>query len=172
MATETTAGIVPGLGGETSTNVAIVAQLSDGVSPFTSMVLYDGIGLQDVQWFDNTEIADTAFASNSALVSISGSPVLQSVGTSSFSGCVSLTFAILPAVTSISADAFSDCPSLESISLPSATSIGSSAFYSCSSLESISLPSATSIGGTAFYNCSSLESISLPLVTSIGSTAF
>ncbi len=86
----------------------------------------------------------------------------ESIGTSVFSYCSSLTEIIIPdSVTSIGNSAFSNCSNLTSIIIPdSVTSIGSSAFSSCSSLTSITIGnSVTSIGNYAFNGCSGLTDV-------------
>ena len=62
---------------------------------------------------------------------------------------------------SIGSSAFAYCTSLTSVTIPnSVTSIGSSAFSSCNNLTSIVIPdSVTSIGNSAFYKCTGIEEI-------------
>ena len=98
------------------------------------------------------------------------------IGSSAFSGCLSLTSITIPnSVTSIDDDAFRDCTSLKSITIPdSVTEIGDWVFENCPSLISITIPDGvTSIGDGAFEDCTSLTSITIPdSVTSIGRFAF
>ena len=101
---------------------------------------------------------------------------ITSIGSSTFSGCSSLTSIVIPeGVISISNYAFNACSSLISIVIPEGvTEIAPAAFYGCSSLTSIVIPkSLTSIGGSAFHGCSSIQSITIPEgVTSIGDHTF
>lgn len=124
---------------------------------------------------------------------------IMSIGSSAFSGCISLNSIQIPnSVTSIEYSAFYGCSSLKSIEIPkgvtsigyhvfdgcidlssieipnSVTSIEYYAFLGCSSLNNIKIPnSVTSIEGEAFSGCSSLSSIEIPnSVTSIGPSAF
>ena len=121
-------------------------------------------------------IGSSAFTSCSSLTSITIPEGVTSIGSSAFQGCSSLTSITIPSsVTSIGSFAFSGCSSLTSITIPgSVKSIGSYVFYVCISLTSITIPEGvTSIGERTFMNCSSLTSITIPdSVTSIGDYAF
>ena len=102
--------------------------------------------------------------------------ICESIGTSAFSSCASLTSVTIPdSVTSIGHSAFHNCDSLTSVTIGnSVTSIGESAFSSCASLTSVTIgDSVTSIGSNAFDGCTSLTIITIPdSVTSIGIFAF
>ncbi len=73
------------------------------------------------------------------------------------------TFPYEFSLESISSSAFFGCGSLTSIIIPdSVTSIGNNAFYGCSSLTSIAIPSSvTSIGDSAFESCYGLETVTI-----------
>ena len=89
---------------------------------------------------------------------------VMSIGDWAFSGCGSLTSAVIPdGVTGIGDSAFIWCSSLTSVTIPnSVTSIGSSAFALCSRLISVTIPnSVTSIGSSAFSGCNSLTAINV-----------
>ena len=110
------------------------------------------------------------------LVSVTIGSNVESIGSSAFRGCRSLTEITIPdSVTSIGSSAFSGCKELTGVTIgEGVTSIGSSAFSDCSSLTEITIPdSVTSIGSSAFAGCSNLTEITIPdSVTSIGNYAF
>ena len=84
------------------------------------------------------------------------------IGSSSFSGCSSLTSVTIPnSVTSIGNSAFSGCDGLMSVTIPSSvTSIGSYAFSGCDGLMFVTIGNGvTSIGNYAFSGCTSLTEI-------------
>ena len=101
--------------------------------------------------------------------------IVNAIGASAFASCSALTSVTIPtSVTSIGGGAFNSCTSLTSIEIPnSVTSIGSGAF-SYSGLTSVTIPnSVTSISQEMFSGCTSLTSIELPnSITKIGSSAF
>lgn len=101
---------------------------------------------------------------------------IMSIGSSAFSGCISLNSIQIPnSVTSIEYSAFYGCSSLKSIEIPKGvTSIGYHVFDGCIDLSSIEIPnSVTSIEYYAFLGCSSLNNIKIPnSVTSIEGEAF
>ena len=114
-----------------------------------------------------TSIGKRAFSSCISLTSITIPSRVQSIGESSFWGCVSLpsTFIIPDSVQSIGDAAFAYCHSLISVIIGENSqliNIGASAFSNCSSLTSINIPdSVTTLGGGAFNNCSNLQIVDL-----------
>lgn len=122
-----------------------------------------------------TSIGSNSF-SNSGITTIIIPDTVIGLGTSAFSGCSSLTNAVIGSgITIIANSLFSGCSSLASITIPSGiTSIGNSAFSGCSSLTSITIPAGvTYIGTSAFSGCSSLTGITLPSgITIIGASTF
>lgn len=120
------------------------------------------------------EISSGAFASNTAIKSVTVSSHVQRIMKEAFIGCSSLETVAIPAsVASIGDSAFADCVSLKDVTISSSyTSIGYYAFDGCTSLESITIPS-TKIGYAAFRNCTSLINIRLlDSVQSVGRYAF
>ena len=109
----------------------------------------------DSNFYDVTQIADSAFMSNRNITRVE-----------------------LPAtVTAISSYAFYNCASLTTVVLDDSsqlTDIGVSAFMNCTVLENLTLPNGLiTIGGYAFMNCESLLEIDVPSsVQSLGSNAF
>jgi len=118
---------------------------------------------------------------------------IESIGTSAFNQCTSLTSVTIPnSVTRIGNYAFYGCSGLTSVTIPnSITSIGYNAFYGTgltspvynAHLFAYMLPSYSGeytipdgieiISSTAFYSCSNLTSVTIPnSVTSIGELAF
>ena len=82
------------------------------------------------------------------------------IPSSAFASCSALQSVTIPdSVTSIGNYAFGSCSALQSITIPdSVTSIGNMAFTHCYLLQSVTIPdSVTSIGYSAFKSCSSLQ---------------
>ena len=145
-----------------------------------------------------TSIGDYAFASCSALTSITVPNSVTEIGNHAFSSCANLkSFTIPDSVTTIEEDVFYNCTSLNNVTIPdSVTYIGSRTFCDCDSLTSVTipgsvtelldvfefcnslstvtiLPGVTTIGNYAFYCCRGLTDVTIPdSVTSIGSYAF
>ena len=123
-----------------------------------------------------TEIGGGAFVGCSALTSVTIPNSVTEIGGGAFYRCSSLTSVTIPnSVTKIGSDAFKDCSALTSVTIPnSVTTIGWGAFWGCRSLTSVTIPnSVTTIGNYVFYNCSSLTSVTIPnSVTTIRESAF
>ena len=81
---------------------------------------------------------------------------VTTIGGFAFASCSALTSVTIPnSVTEIGDGAFVGCSALTSVTIPnSVTTIGWSTFASCSALTSITIPnSVTTIGSRAFANC-------------------
>jgi hypothetical protein len=121
-------------------------------------------------------IGTSAFCDCESLTAINIPAGVTAIGDTAFSGCKSLTTINIPAgVVSIGRGAFCDCENLVDISIPDGvTSIGKYAFCGCKSLASITIPhSVTAIGSITFFGCESLTAIDIPAgITSIGNVAF
>jgi hypothetical protein len=124
-----------------------------------------------------TGIANSAFASNTNLVSIYIGSSVQLIGSSGFKNCSNLTEAfIADGATSIGIAAFQNCTKLSkdlTFNMPnSVTGIGNEAFDNCL-FHGVNLSeNLTTIGVNAF-NSTDLTGITIPAsVTSIGATAF
>ena len=138
-----------------------------------------------------TAIADSVFAGQSSLTSVTFPDTLTSLGASVFdlctglnsitlpgsltnlgsaclAGCTSLASAALPAgLTDLQDSVFSGCSSLLTVTIPnSVTNIGPGAFAYCGSLTNVIIGNGVlNIGSAAFYNCSSLTAVSIPAST-------
>jgi BspA type Leucine rich repeat region (6 copies) len=89
-----------------------------------------------------TNIPDNAFASCTALTSVTIQGPVTNIGNSAFYGCTSLTSISLPAtVSTINSTAFSNCTNLTSFTVPAATSsiVTGNAFFNCPKLTSFSV---------------------------------
>ena len=123
-----------------------------------------------------TEIGDGAFVGCSALTSVTIPNSVTTIGWSTFASCSALTSITIPnSVTTIGSRAFKDCSALTSVTIPnSVTTIGLAAFQGCRSLTSVTIPnSVTTIGDRVFEDCWSLTSVTIPnSVTTIRDFAF
>lgn len=98
---------------------------------------------------------------------------VTSIGSETFSGCISLTSVIMPdSITSIGDLAFSECISLVNIAIhDSVMSIGFRAFGDCKNLSSITVPnSVKNIGNGAFSGCDNLINITVDKNNSVYSS--
>ena len=123
-------------------------------------------------------IGSSAFSGCASLTSVTvyGTGSLESIGNSAFSGCISLTSVTISGpVSRIGTSAFSGCVRLTNVTIPtSVVSIETSAFLNCASLASVTIPaSVVSIGSSAFSGCASLASVTIPnSLRIIGNSAF
>ena len=109
-------------------------------------------------------IGEYAFAST-GLVSVTLPDTVDTMGSSVFRECKSLTSANIPAlITNIPSYTFYNCKGLQTFTVPThVTAISSSVFYGCSKLETVNLHDGiTSIGGATFQNCTKLNNVDLP----------
>lgn len=111
-----------------------------------------------------------------AIVTISISDGITSIGSDCFSSCYYVTDLDIPtSVVSIDKYAFSNCRKLKNFLLPeNLKSIGIMSFYGCHSITNIKFPdSLKSIGEDAFGCCDGLMNITIPKsVSNIHSSAF
>ncbi len=130
-----------------------------------------------------TAIADSAFAGNTTLKTVSIGKNITSIGTNAFKDCTSLkTVKGCASVTIIGAGAFRGCTALTTVKgMTKVTAVGSKAFYKCVKLTTIgnkasviTLANAATIGKSAFYGCKALKKVNLTskTLTSIGANAF
>ncbi len=129
-------------------------------------------------------VADSAFAGDKGITSVSTGKNLQTIGSQAFSGCTSLeSFKYDNSLLTVGEAAFYGCTSLKSfartvspsdISSDAAKSIGTAAFYGCTSLQSVEFMENTSvIGDYAFSGCTALKSVNIPKsVSKVGRGAF
>ena len=109
-------------------------------------------------------IGSSAFSRCKSLTSVTIPSSVTKIEFSAFEGCEKLTAAsIADGLLEIERDAFAECSSLAEITLPSTlTKIGDSAFEGCTSLGSIKLVTGAEYGSNVFRYCSSLKSVSFP----------
>lgn len=103
---------------------------------------------------------------------------VTSIESKAFEGCTSITTISIPdSVESMGSSVFKECSTLSSITLstnPNFTSLSSSTFRECTSLESIIIPeNVQSLSSNTFDTCSSLNTIVVPSdVTFSGTNIF
>ena len=144
----------------------------DDDTPLPEVVIRKVIIDKDVQALCNSAFASCVYLTDAAV----GSTVMESLPSSCFFGCTSLSsVSLAPQISQCGNNAFSGCISLQTITLPEAmTSVSESMFSGCTKLRSITLPNQLeSIKTRAFYDCPALTGIHIPdSVTSIASNAF
>lgn len=123
-----------------------------------------------------TTIGSRAFSSNTAVTSVTLTPVIESIGEYAFSGCTSLEAVMLySSTTKIDVGCFYGDTSLRNINLQdtSITEVSAYCFAECGITE-LELPeTCESIGNMAFYNSTGLSKLTIPdSVTQIADTAF
>jgi hypothetical protein len=148
---------------------------------------------------DVKAIDDYAFNGNTAIVNVTLSEGIKSIGHWSFLDCSTLESITLPqSLIEIQYNAFGNCTALRNINLPAnLTYLGDYAFYNCKSLTSITVPGGiktihegtfalctslkditiekgiTEIGGYTFNKCEALQKIIIPsTVSKIADSAF
>ena len=123
-----------------------------------------------------TDIADSAFAGNTDITSVTLPETLVTIGNYAFGGCTGLEEIVIPdSVVYIGDSAFEGCTNLADIVFSQSLSIiGMRAFYGCTSLTDITLPdSVMMIDDEAFAECVHLKNVTLSQsVMYIGSYAF
>lgn len=123
-----------------------------------------------------TEIGESAFYENTAVVSIVIPEGVTAIGDEAFMGCTNLAEINLPdRLKSIGAAAFMECASLENIEMPdSLTDTTIWTFSLCTNLSSIRLSSSLrEISTQEFRDCVNLTNVEIPDgITAISSGAF
>ncbi len=122
-----------------------------------------------------TSIAESAFANNTELISVTMPDTITKVGASAFSQCKNLESVILSNnVTRIEKKTFYDCYNLKHISFSiNLKYIGDYAFNQCSLTDFKFNRALQEIGDHAFFSCSRLTKIEIPgSVKKIGAYAF
>ena len=117
------------------------------------------------------ETADSVFAGDGKIQTVSFGKNVVRIGSNSFGGCKNLrTVTFNAGITDVGEYAFKDCVSLPSITLPeNLGSLGRGAFYGCTSLTEISVPQTIrKVGGMAFYNTAWLNAQSEQKFVSVG----
>ena len=140
-----------------SSGVSLSSVFPDSIANITEIIVSDGEYLPDNIFKDMTNVEKITLPEG-----------LISVGTSSFSGCTSLSKinsntvgeAILPdTITSIGDSAFEGCTGFTYINLgESLSTTGTNSFEGCTGLVRIDIPeTVTSIGKCSFKNCSNVQ---------------
>ena len=136
---------------------------------------HDCDGLESLT-FNGESIGSSAFCGCTSLTSLKLGENIKTIGYEAFQGCSALTNVTIPqSVTSIGNYAFNGCSNLKSLTIKDATtSIGNSAFNGCTSLTTLLLgKNITTIGVDAFTDCTALTEVTIPQnVTSIGLFTF
>lgn len=117
------------------------------------------------------EIADSVFADDETIKSVTFGKNMRYIGSNAFGNCKnlqSITFNV--SMSDIGEYAFTKCTSLKSVTLPDQlNSVGRGAFYGCKSLEEISVPqSLKKIGGRAFTDTAWLRVLSKEKTVTVG----
>lgn len=121
-------------------------------------------------------ICTSAFYGCASLTSLTLPPTVRSIGVYAFRGCSNISMLAIPeGVTEVKSGTFYGCRCMRTITLPTTLrSIGPTAFFYCQSLQEMSIPEGVvSIGQNAFEDCVSLHTLNLPTsLKNIGSRAF
>ena len=115
---------------------------------------------------DGTEsVASSAFRDCASLTAVSLPASVREMGGEAFFGCVALRSVALPdGVETIPASAFLGCSALSEVKFPKGLkAIAPHAFIGCESLTTVAFPDGLElIGDDAFEDCVSLESVAFP----------
>lgn len=108
------------------------------------------------------EIAESAFANDTTVKSVTFGSNVKLIGANSFGGCTglkSINFSVSASDIQIGEYAFTGCTALESVAIPeNVTSVGRGAFYGCESLKDVTVSDSLSdIGGRVFAETSWLR---------------
>ncbi len=142
-----------------SDNYIVITGLTEDAGDVTELVIpksIDGIPVE--------EIADSAFAGNESLTSVTLPDSIHRIGDYAFQDCLHLTDCDLPAqLNRLGKYAFQNCVSLRSISTPlSLTVIPEGCFSGCISLTTALLnPPVGTIEAEAFKGCEALSALHL-----------
>ena len=116
-----------------------------GVTFFGSSVSDAGISEDGTSYTftaDNNTVADSAYAGNTAIVSIDDDGGAgANIGNSSFANCTSLETVTIAGAANVGANAFNGCTNLSSVYFGSVSSVQTSSFGSCNSLSEITIGS-------------------------------
>ena len=87
-------------------------------------------------------------------------------------GLTSYDVPLLATLETVPSSLFQNCKSLTAIDLPAAKELGINAIRGCDALESISLPNVEKVGNFCFAENPKLKEVDLPKATSLGTKAF
>lgn len=133
--------------------------------------------IQEVNFLDNTIIADRILEECNNLRKVMFSDNLVSIGAGAFSACHSLEQVVLPTMVSkIGVSAFERCLSLSKMHFKSTVAeIGEKAFYQCTGLMEVAFARdtrITTIPAETFSGCTGMSSLDLGGIQVIGERAF
>lgn len=139
---------------------------SIGGTVFNGCALVTTISLPALETFINN---GGAFSGMTGLTSydVPLLATLETVPSSLFQNCKSLTAIDLPAAKELGMNAIRGCDALESISLPNVEKVGNFCFAENPKLKEVDLPKATSLGTKAFDKCTALTTLKLGATTAI-----
>lgn len=117
------------------------------------------------------EIADSVFAEDQLIKSVTFGKNVRHIGSNAFGGCTNLeSVSFNVSMTDISEYAFKECTSLTSAALPEMLeTLGRGAFYDCRSLSEITVPQTVQkVGGRAFSGTKWLKAQSKKKFVTVG----
>lgn len=144
----------------------IIKDIDDGVEIIRYIGEEENIAVpKDFAEVPVRSVANTAFADNKLVQSITIPDGVEIIGDDAFSNCRGLISVELPdSVTKIGERAFADCVKLTSFRIPEKiTTIEAYTFYNCYVVKEITMPDGLiSIEKGAFFNCAKLTGVILP----------
>jgi len=108
-----------------------------------------------------TGIDNSVFLNNTLLNSITIPSTVNTIGYSTFQGCINLGSISCVNVGIIENSAFAGCTRLVTVTMPNLYDCGLYAFDGCTSLQSINISLINNINAAIFYSCTSLSYVTL-----------
>lgn len=135
-----------------------------GVSAFENAGIIQSLDSSNIK-----SIGKNAFK-GSQIISVN-LPNVETVDSSAFENCTSLTTASMPKLAEVSSNLFKNCSSLSVVDMESITSISSYAFSGTAIIRAY-FPNAISIGNYAFKDIETLKFAMMPVVESASAGCF
>ncbi len=130
--------------------------------------------VSDITGFSSNSIisiGDRAFY-NTGITNIN-LPLIEEIGSYTFSYCNNIEVVTLPRTTSIGVEAFANCPKITSITADAVTYLGENAFENCTEIDSISLNSLEYFNeADTFELCKALEYFSAVSLKKVNDNMF